>query len=65
MAWSFLITLPCCVSWYFLTKEHVSNIPFPSKNDIQFKSLVNEIPKSFIFQLYIDQFSLHETHFLI
>ena len=38
IAWSFFITLPCCVSWYFLTKESLSKIPVPSKNNIQCKS---------------------------
>ena len=35
------------VSWYFLTKEIVRNILFSSKNSIQCKSFVNEIPTSF------------------
>ena len=43
----------------------VSNIPFPPKNDIQCKSLVNKIPTSFIFQPYTNQYFLHETYFLM
>ena len=61
----FFITISCFVSWYFLTKKRLSNIPCPPKNDIQFKSLVNEIPISFIFQVFTNQFFLHETHFLM
>ena len=53
------------VSWYFLTKKRLSNIPFPPENDIQCKSLVNEIPTSFTFQLYTNQYFLYEMHFLM
>ena len=39
----------------FLTKESLSKIPFLSKNN-KCKSLVTEIPTSFIFQLYTKSF---------